>query len=588
MNNHQPDLCIGVDFGTTYTGVAWSTPKEENNKTNIIKQWPGETEDEEKGPNCPGERYEWREDKKWKLLKLLLVPETHEMRSANNGHGPSVPGTMHEVHKLVTLYLSQIYAHISNEIPELIKTNDDFSEQLKLKTWDSLAIDFIFSTPTLWGAPISHCFKDIISKAGFGEHKLHKVALGLTEPEAAAVFTCQPEVVGKVHKGHVVLSIDAGGGTTDLAFIKATANTADSFTLAEIHPVGGTDVGSTRIDSEFAKLVKDRIKEYPEAQSELPRDFPTRASQSDDFQSCKHKLGSKLWDRSTDDFAIEVTGLEKSYTNRDLGIKQGELFFTRQQLESCFDITLNHIKGLIKRAVDQFEDNNGRTGTLWHVDHIILSGGLGSSDYVLKELTTYFRDLSKGANSCVAGSRVLRTNGNARTVVVEGLLYDRRTKAHALREHIVRANYGIIVEETRPKWPALSRNVNPANTTTDAPDRIRWLVKFGETVQVGKPITVEITKPLEKSDQRKWTEKIVWLGGECPCLPANMKKGLKEGMEVLRSVDIEVRKGTKLSSRRTFMGTTAYHECNFKLILSVGPSGDCDVEVSENVIKLSG
>lgn len=157
----------------------------------------------------------------------------------------------------------------------------------------------------------------------------------------------------------------------------------------------------------------------------------------------------------------------------------------------------------------------------------MLSGGLGSSNYVLEELTTYFKDLSKGANSCVAGSRVLRTNGNARTVVVEGLLHDRRTEAHALREHIVRASYGIIMEETRPKMPSLSQIINPrlTNTTIDATDQIRWLVKFGETVQVGKPITVKITRCLKMSDQRKWTQKIVWLKGPRMLLPEKAEDG---------------------------------------------------------------
>ncbi|UPK91770.1 hypothetical protein LCI18_002705 [Fusarium solani-melongenae] len=436
----------------------------------------------------------------------------------------------------------------------------------------------MFSTPTTWDAPISHCFRDIVSKAGFGENKLHKVALGLTEPEAAAVCTCRTRTVGKIHKGHVVLSIDAGGGTTDLAFVKATANTADSLTLEELHPVDGIGVGSAIIDREFAKLIHDRMKRHPDALSKLPQGFPLKASQSDGFQAWKHALGSKDWDRSQNDLLIEVSGLEKSYSNEDLGIKQGRLSFTRQQLESCFDIILKEIKGVIKRALDNFEGNNRLAGIARHVNHIVLSGGLGSSDYVLKELTTYINDLGKKANSCVAGSRVLRTKGNARMVVVEGLLYDRRTEARALREHIARANYGIIVEEPR------SRGSAQCSTSPT----IRWLVKFGETIQVGKPTTVEITKRLEKSDRGKWAEKIVWLEDESSDqLPTDVQNGWKEGMKELYSVDIETRQDTK---SRIFWrrGKKASRNCDFKLTLVVGPSGDCVVEVSGSGIKRSG
>ncbi|KAM0433288.1 hypothetical protein ACHAPT_004164 [Fusarium lateritium] len=500
---------------------------------------------------------------------------------------------MEEVYKHVTQYLRQIYNHISTKIPELIKGNLSFTSKLRRKTWESLDINFIFSTPATWQAPVSHRFREIVSKAGFGEQKLHKVMLGLTEAEAAAVFTCQSETAGKVRKGDVVLSIDAGGGTTDVAFVKATANTANSLTLEEIEPVGGVGVGATRIDSEFAKLIQDRINEHPEARSVLPRDFSLKASQSFGFQTWKHSLGSMDWDQSPDDYLIRAPGVEDSYSNQVVGIKRGRLYFTRQELESCFDKTLQDIKGRIKEALGNFEVKNRIEGTARQVDYIVLSGGLGSSEYVLKELDTYFKGLADEKNSCVAGSKVLRAAGDPRMAVVSGLLCNRRTstKAPALGELIARANYGIVVEEPQPRGFVPTENIKryPANTTVFATDQIRWLVKFGETIEVGKPITLDMTKRLEKSDQRTWTEKIVWLSGESPVLPENVQDGLlNHAMKELHKVDIQVHRGTKLSpGARTWYGSTAYHKCYFKLTLAVGPSGDCVVEVSENVIKRS-
>lgn len=157
----------------------------------------------------------------------------------------------------------------------------------------------------------------------------------------------------------------------------------------------------------------------------------------------------------------------------------------------------------------------------------MLSGGLGSSDYVLDELTTYFKRLGNEANSCVTGSKVFRTKGDARTVVAKGLLYNRTTKARTLGEHKARGNYGIIVEEKIGKWSPLGENIKryPGSDTKFATDRIRWLVKFGDTIQVGSPITTDITKRLVKSEQWKWTEKIVWLQGASSILPANVKDG---------------------------------------------------------------
>ncbi|KAJ3467540.1 hypothetical protein MRS44_005104 [Fusarium solani] len=365
--------------------------------------------------------------------------------------------TLGQVHEIVTLYLRQVYTHLSNEIPKLVKSDPTFSRHLRLKNWNSLAIDFIFSTPTTWQAPVSQHFRGIVSKAGFGEQKLHSVMLGLTEADASAVFTCQPWTVGK-----------------------------------------------------------------------------------------------------------------DSYSHEGLGIREGSLYFTRRQLESCFDIALQEIKGLIKDALGNFEGNNRGKGIVRHVNSVVLSGGLGSSDYVLKELTT--------------------AEGDARTAVVKGLLYDRRTKVRALGEHKARANYGIIVEEPQSEGPTLNENTKryPSDTTVFATDRIRWLIKFGETIQVGEPTTVKITKRLEKSEQWKWTEKIVWLKGTGSFLPANVKDGCELGMEELHSADIEVRSGEKLSAgKRSFWRKSGYDKCDFKLMLVVGPSGDCDVKVSKKVIKRS-
>ncbi|KAI8681255.1 hypothetical protein NCS55_00376000 [Fusarium keratoplasticum] len=276
-NSHQPDLCVGIDFGSTHTGVSWNTPKEESKKINIINQWPGEARRRDKVPSVlakdvSGGETRWgflceelAEDKKWGFFKLLLDPKLHRNELTDTEPSSWVPRTTDKLHELVTLYLRQVYTHISNEIPKIIKTDPSLSQQLKLKTWDSLTIDFIFSTPMTWLAPASHCFRGIVSKAGFGEQKLHRVMLGPTEAEAAVVFTCQPKTVGKVQKGDVVLSIDAGGGTTGIAFLKATADTTNSLTLETIHPVTGMGVSSMGIDYEFEDLIEDRIKKHPKA-----------------------------------------------------------------------------------------------------------------------------------------------------------------------------------------------------------------------------------------------------------------------------------------------------------------------------------
>ena len=226
---------------------------------------------------------------------------------------------MKEVRKIVVQYLTQIYIHISQTIPQLIES-DSFSQELRDKTWASMKVEFTFSTPTTWVAPVSQCFRSLVLKAGFGQHDTHSVILGLTEAEAAAVSAANDV---KIMNNNILLSIDAGGGTTDLAFVRFINN---SFTLEEIHPVTGIGVGSTKIDSEFAKLIEERIDKNPSVR--LPSDFARKASQSDDFQDCKHKFGLGDCEHVVTDYSTAVARGD-NWTHGDFGIQEGVLSFTR-------------------------------------------------------------------------------------------------------------------------------------------------------------------------------------------------------------------------------------------------------------------
>jgi hypothetical protein len=58
--------------------------------------------------------------------------------------------------------------------------------------WEDAKIEFIFSVPTTWKPnPTVERFRNIINRAGFGRHPAHKAVIGLTEAEAAAVYTAR-------------------------------------------------------------------------------------------------------------------------------------------------------------------------------------------------------------------------------------------------------------------------------------------------------------------------------------------------------------------------------------------------------------
>ncbi|KAG4260177.1 hypothetical protein FPRO04_08723 [Fusarium proliferatum] len=523
MDDHSLDIRVAVDFGTTYTGVTWDTPKEMVNGTNIVNQWPGASGFENKVPTALAKKSrDWgflcddmAEDEKWKLFKPLLDPEHHQLQAERNGDKPWIPEKLSEVHQHVIRYLNHIYNHISEVIPLSIRNDLTLSEELRKKSeiWASMKVEFIFSTPTTWSPPITQRFRGLVFEAGFGEGKNHNVVLGLTEAEAAAVFAHRRLMNDRILNGNVLFMIDAGGGTTDLAFV---TKAKDSLALTEIRPVIGHGVGSIQIDKKFTKLVEDRINENRNFRDQLPANFALKASQSRGFQDWKKSYGVEDWDQTPDDkyWSIKVDNTGE-LNHCGMKISKGKMVFERTKLEACFQETWREMKDHIQRALDGASDP--AKGDSIKVDYIVLSGGLGSSNYIFMELEKHINFLRDRGNRCVSGATVLQAQADAQMVVILGLLEDRKNETRALREYIARANYGITNSP--------SSRVSIISATGSEERRIDWRVKYRDRIEVGKPISIEIIRELGKNDERRWTEEIVWAIATKDSLPEDMKQG---------------------------------------------------------------
>lgn len=252
----MPDLVVGIDFGMTYTGVAWTNFL---NSTQIEKHWPGQTETGESkvptklvyssdgvdmswGFGCdddavlPGQRQvQW--------FKIYLDQESLDRARM---HGLETPGSVKEARRWVTDYLRRIYQHIRNS---MVRGGQG---------WSDKNISFLFSIPTTWtNQAIISDFNECILDAGFGFEEKHTVQLELTEAEAAAVYTIKEKQVS-FNRGDVMLVCDAGGGTTDLALFKVTDTTGLPI-IDQLAQVQGVGIGSTVIDRKFKELVRHRI-----------------------------------------------------------------------------------------------------------------------------------------------------------------------------------------------------------------------------------------------------------------------------------------------------------------------------------------
>ena len=114
-----------------------------------------------------------------------------------------------EVRKWYRDYLTCLYGHLSTSI------------QATTGKWAAKHVEFVLSLPCTFQKPsISQALLELAKQAGFGQGgPQHTVSIGLTEPEAAAVYTMKDTAID-FKAEDIVLICDAGGGTTDLACLE--------------------------------------------------------------------------------------------------------------------------------------------------------------------------------------------------------------------------------------------------------------------------------------------------------------------------------------------------------------------------------
>ena len=208
MAESGADLVVGIDFGMTCTGrskssvhrchslimskgVAFSNTRMPLPR--VIQRWPGKPgESHNKVPSTilyslanPFVK-DWgflcqHTDGKKEWFKPYLDPERlQSIASMEHGQGGSqdLPA-FSEVRKWFKDYMVCLYKHISTTI------------QSMAGRWGAKRVEFLFSLPcTFHKISIPRDIRELVIEAGFeagGAH--HKVDMGLTEPEAAAVYT---------------------------------------------------------------------------------------------------------------------------------------------------------------------------------------------------------------------------------------------------------------------------------------------------------------------------------------------------------------------------------------------------------------
>jgi len=245
-------LVIALDFGTTFSGIAFCFPNQQDTKVASIIDWPG-------GESAPKIHtlisYDAKDSKKFSWgasvnrmtdsiigIKLMLDPAQERPLYLPAGN------LQRDIRKLpkkpvevAADFIRAIYQHALAEI----------TKQVPRGYMSLCQQQFVLSVPAVWSDAAKHATLEAAKMAGMFPVTLIK------EPEAAALYTMH-SLDFALNVEDVFVVCDAGGGTVDLISYEVVAVTPN-LQLRELVPGTGGMAGSLGLNQRFLDAVKSLV-----------------------------------------------------------------------------------------------------------------------------------------------------------------------------------------------------------------------------------------------------------------------------------------------------------------------------------------
>ncbi|KAK3117675.1 hypothetical protein LTR53_000703 [Teratosphaeriaceae sp. CCFEE 6253] len=560
-NTRGADIVVGVDFGMTCTGVAYSMgPEWTDPKT--IQRWPGKLGHEIRNKvetsvsydmhtgklsswgflcNPDGDRYEYNS-----LFKLHLNP-SHEDAT------PDAP-TTEESQRWYQDYLACLYSYIMKYFKE------------STPRFSSKKIDFIFSVPVTWrNSPAMLAeIERLLCAAGFGSRQQDTASVYLTEAEAAAIYVSKQTM----RKGDVFLVVDAGGGTTDLNVLRVESAAKNNFELAPLSWTEGAVIGSTLIDYKVRVMIQERLGMI---QEHLSGDLEATTTQmmQDRFETFKCSFGSPGMD--VPKLLLPIPSIRAGLDFPHAGVEDSKLVITRAELQAIFDSQIEKMCTVIDRQLKLVRERHA--GEV--ISYFVLSGGLGSSPYVQARIRArYEKDAGGGAHPGSEGFQILVAS-EPQLAVVHGLVAARSQSNKGGPEiyswRCSPISYGVLCRELYDPEKHQGETVvhDPYDRKRWAERQINWLIKQGQVVRANTGISERYRYKIEMGKESEpWRTHIVM--STLP--PAQLPRSLnREGVKEVCSIETVLKTSDmKRKNSHWYNLGKEYNVADFEVRLVVG------------------
>ncbi|KAM7222484.1 hypothetical protein V8F06_001978 [Rhypophila decipiens] len=504
-------IAIGIDFGTTYSGVSWAhsaTP----NDIHHVSHWPFDGHRGKDEVQIPTQvdlnTKRWgclvtKDDDPVRWFKLLLLEKRDLKRDMKDS---SIP--LEESRK-------KLQAHAGLESSAVIDLVADFLSKLWEHTLteikyeidhELLPIKVAITVPAIWPLSAREKMEAAAEKAGITKpRRIGKTTVILVEePEAAAVSTLfDRKDYPEIEVGESFIVCDCGGGTIDIT--SYTVESVSPFIVKEAvkgdgSPFGSECLGVLTIRSSGklcgAFLIDDAFENWMNIRSGLKFDKCEPGDRRDFInEEWEHGIKRTFTGKETT-FSIRPPARAFGLMKRTKG-DTDNFQVSSDVVKQFYAKTYNGIRELISEQKTQILKVTGKKPK-----KILLVGGLGSSRYLYSMLQEQHQNVLQPSQAWSAVSRgaVIAVLKNAYNPGGASLVGGSNTAANRtlrsmpqVSSRIARASYGTCfsapVEDLRPPLDSIKEKTFVDKEGVERVTRAEWYLKKGEPVQDKDPVT---------------------------------------------------------------------------------------------------
>ncbi|MCJ1481216.1 hypothetical protein MMC06_001372, partial [Schaereria dolodes] len=469
----KAQLIVGIDFGTTFSGVAFAFATNTEAKEDIITEWPGAgTQSKQKIPTVLYyDQYQkvvgWGPDiadalaptgypkpgvqkVEWFKLQLMLSGNTY----IDPINLPPLPPGKSEI-DVAADYLFKLRQAMRNQ---LIKTLGEVFNR------EERNIRYFLTVPAIWNDAGKAATRAAAIQAGFLRDENDNRLTLITEPEAAAMF-CSKTGLLNLKIRDAVLIVDCGGGTVDLIAYEVEEETP--FTVAECTAGSGDSCGSTALNRNFSNILRAKIRKMklPDGSKTAGKVYAKCIMDFENRIKADFRNNSQKW-------AVDV-GIEAEFP--EAGIEEGYMTFTNEEILQCFEPVVNRILELVRNQIIAIQAQNRL------LQNVLVVGGFGASEYLFQQIKLHVPPQFQ--------AKVVRPMDSVAAIVkgaVTAGITERVVTSRVARRHYLMATLQPFKEGHHPEQYRVP--------SLDGKDRCKYtrqiFVQKGQRVKIGEPVKV--------------------------------------------------------------------------------------------------